>query len=144
MNIAECRGVLSVMYQEEDVNVLMNKLIQKKMHSQPNQENKHQSREERSFSLRQQQEDQKIIKYQDFVNVIVEFLLHQHLIFLNNFIMIFDEFDQDQDGIISEQEFCHLVNKLNLQEINIQKCLLKLDPLNTKQVVLTNCIKLFS
>lgn len=76
--------------------------------------------------------------------MIVEFLLHQHLIFLNNFIMIFDEFDQDQDGIISEQEFCYLVNKLNLQEINIQKCLLKLDPLNTKQVVLTNCIKLFS
>ena len=67
----------------------------------------------------------------------LEFISVKHLRFLENFNLLFSEFDLDSDGRLSEMEFRNLIKKIELiinKDLTVDSLLLKLDPANTQFV----------
>jgi Ca2+-binding EF-hand superfamily protein len=61
----------------------------------------------------------------------------KHLRFLENFNQLFNEFDQNSDGRLSEIEFRNLIKKISViinKDLEIDSLLIKLDPANTQFV----------
>lgn len=93
--------------------------------------------------LKVERESQKQIKYSQFEKVILDFQLKSHHLFLKNFLSMFRQIDSDQNGIIDEEEFMHLLSSLQL-DVHARKFLEKIDPYNNKIISFSQCITLFS
>ncbi len=68
--------------------------------------------------------------------------------YLKNFVFLFKKCDYDNNGIINEEEFIHLIEltgnyRLTVQE-NSMRLLNIIDPFNNKQITFSECVSLFS
>lgn len=86
------------------------------------------------------------ISYRDFLKVLLDFQLHGHEKFLQTFIDHFQAADQDQNGVINEEEFRSLLENLgvDLDEMEISRLLGLVDPFNNQQITFSECVTLLS
>ena len=93
--------------------------------------------------------DDKNILYDDFIRIV----LNSHIRFrdrqLKNFVELFKSVDIDRDGVINEDEFAELIQKMKIfkeEEIEnkIFYFLEKIDPFDNQKITFSECINFFS
>ena len=93
--------------------------------------------------------ENKNIMFNDFLRIV----LNCHIRFrdrqLKNFVKLFQSVDIDRDGIINEEEFSVLVQKMNIfKEEEIETKILyfleKIDPFDNQKITFSECIPFFS
>jgi hypothetical protein len=93
--------------------------------------------------------DDKNILYDDFIRIV----LNSHIRFrdrqLKNFVELFKSVDMDRDGVINEDEFAELIQKMKIfkeEEIEnkIFYFLEKIDPFDNQKITFSECINFFS
>ena len=93
--------------------------------------------------------DEKKILYKDFIKIVLD----NHIRFrdkqLKNFLELFKSVDSNKDGIINEEEFTELVQKMKLfkeeeTEDKIYKFLEKIDPFDNQKFTFSECVNFFS
>ena len=93
--------------------------------------------------------ENKNIMFSDFLRIV----LNSHIRFrdrqLKNFVKLFQSVDTDRDGIINEEEFSGLIQKMNIfKENEIENKILyfleKIDPFDNQKITFSECISFFS
>ena len=94
-------------------------------------------------------QDNKSIMYKDFIRIV----LNSHIRFrdrqLKNFVKLFQSVDLDRDGILNEEEFGELVQKMNIFKVEeieskIFYFLERIDPFDNQKITFSECISFFS
>ena len=82
----------------------------------------------------------------EFINFILYFQLKSHEKYISKFNSLFKQVDSDCDGIVSEEEFVDLCQRLELQISmqEISKFLQVIDPYSTQQITYSDCVAIFS
>jgi len=93
--------------------------------------------------------EERNILYTDFIKIVLD----NHIRFrdkqLMNFVKLFKSVDTDKDGIINEEEFTELIQKMNIfkeeeVENRIIQYLGKIDPFDTQRITFSDCVSFFS
>ena len=93
--------------------------------------------------------DEKNILFSDFIKIVLD----NHIRFrdkqLKNFVDIFKSVDTNKDGIISEEEFTELVQRMKVfkedeVENKIFQFLEKIDPFDNQKITFSECVSFFS
>ncbi|CAD8085067.1 unnamed protein product [Paramecium sonneborni] len=121
LSFEECQEIVTYMYNQEDSQVLLQKLNQIKL-----QGNK--------------------LEYCQFVSSILDFQLFTHEKYLQKFLKLFRQVDIEKKGYLSDVQFRQLMNStnLNLSEDEINKFMCILDPFNTQQMTFSSIVSLLS
>ena len=92
--------------------------------------------------------DEYNIPFKDFIKILHEYKIKTREKYLRNFVMKFKKYDQDNNGIINEEEFINLIFSLNLfrnrVNENVVELLTIIDPNNNKQITFSECVELLS
>jgi len=141
------RAIIEKMYDPSDFEVLeqkfMNVIHDRKAQGLFN-EKKKMTREEQL--LLKQQRDWKKLPFTDFQKIILDFQLREHEKFLEKFITVFKTTDQDNNGVINEDEFRDLIASMEVidNEEEINYLLQIIDPYNNQQMTFSELVHLFS
>ncbi|CAD8172766.1 unnamed protein product [Paramecium octaurelia] len=121
LSFDECQEIVNYMYNQEDSQVLLQKLNQIKL-----QGNK--------------------LEYCQFVTSILDFQLFTHEKYLQKFLKLFRQVDAEKKGYLTDVQFRQLMNltNLNLSEDEIIKFMCILDPFNTQQMTFSSIVSLLS
>ncbi|CAD8077242.1 unnamed protein product [Paramecium primaurelia] len=121
LSFDECQEIVNYMYNQEDSQVLLQKLNQIKL-----QGNK--------------------LEYCQFVTSILDFQLFTHEKYLQKFLKLFRQVDTEKKGYLTDVQFRQLMNltNLNLSEDEIIKFMCILDPFNTQQMTFSSIVSLLS
>ncbi|CAD8177085.1 unnamed protein product [Paramecium pentaurelia] len=121
LSFDECQEIVNYMYNQEDSQVLLQKLNQIKL-----QGNK--------------------LEYCQFVTSILDFQLFTHEKYLQKFLKLFRQVDIEKKGYLTDVQFRQLMNltNLNLSEDEIIKFMCILDPFNTQQMTFSSIVSLLS
>ena len=93
--------------------------------------------------------DEKNILFSDFIKIVLD----NHIRFrdkkLKNFVDIFKSVDTNKDGIINEEEFTELVQRMKIfkedeVENKIFQFLEKIDPFDNQRITFSECVSFFS
>ena len=93
--------------------------------------------------------EERNIMYTDFIKIVLD----NHIRFrdkqLMNFVKIFKSVDTDKDGIINEEEFTELIQKMKIfkeeeVENRIIQYLGKIDPFDNQRITFSECVSFFS
>jgi hypothetical protein len=86
------------------------------------------------------------IAYRDFLKVLLDFQLKGHEQFLAPYLRLFRSVDTDNNGVISEFEFRHLVASMELQfsEDEVLRMLQLVDPFNNQLITFSESVTLFT
>ncbi|EGR31721.1 hypothetical protein IMG5_103650 [Ichthyophthirius multifiliis] len=142
----ETIDIIKYMYNQEDAESLIEK--QKGFYVYGKNatlaERKKMTREE--YLGYQQEKEKARIEFTVFQKIILDFQLKSHEKFLRKFIQLYRSVDQDQNGIINENEFRDLLIKMGIEkdETEIQKMLSQVDAYNKQQITFSQCVTLFS
>ena len=95
--------------------------------------------------LRQNKESERL-PYNDFQKVILDFQLQEHEKFLFKFTQLFKECDQDNNGMINEEEFKDLTQKMCViqREEEVMYLLQMIDPYNNQRMTFSEVVHLLS
>ncbi len=97
--------------------------------------------------LSKQKEEFKI-SYKDFQKILLDYQIKTREKYLKNFVYLFKKCDLDNNGIINEEEFVHLVELTGHYRLRVEENSLRLlnivDPYNNKQITFSECVSLFS
>ncbi|CAD8162010.1 unnamed protein product [Paramecium pentaurelia] len=139
----EAEDIIKYMYNQEDSELILNKLKQYFIQQTKHVE-KRMTREEQ-FQIVNEKDKSKI-EFSIFQKFILDFQMKSHEKYLSTFIQHFKQQDQDQNGIIDENEFRQLITELNIgiNDLDIQRYLNKIDPYNNQQITFSQCVQLFS
>lgn len=79
------------------------------------------------------------VYFTDFLKTLYDFQMRQHESYLRAFTRIFRKVDTDQDGLLTEAEFMHLIQTelspyLTLSQDDIVYFLQVLDPFNNQKI----------
>ena len=89
---------------------------------------------------------QKVLKF--FNKIILDFQLKSHDKYLRNFVYIFKRVDQDNNGIINEEEFLNMLQSINIYKDDFneqaQRLLNIIDPYNKQYITFSETVSLFS
>ena len=101
------------------------------------------------LKIQKKKENTLNILYEDFLNILLEIQIRLREKYLSNFIRIFHEIDEDNDGILNEEEFILLIKQFNLyssETVNkkIDDLLEKIDPFNTNVITFSDIVSLLS
>ena len=101
------------------------------------------------LKIQKKKENTLNILYDDFLNILLEIQIRLREKYLSNFIRIFHEIDEDNDGILNEEEFILLIKQFNLyssETVNkkIDDLLEKIDPFNTNVITFSDIVSLLS
>mmetsp|Transcript_43493 Transcript_43493/g.36419 ORF Transcript_43493/g.36419 Transcript_43493/m.36419 type:complete len:137 (-) Transcript_43493:144-554(-) len=88
----------------------------------------------------------RMISFDRFLNILLDFSLLQHEKFLSKFVSLFNSIDVDRDGILDEEQMIKLIESLNIveSEEHINAILSKVDPNNNKLITFSDCIQVFT
>ena len=147
----EWRTLILYIYNEEDSSFLESKImefIKAKLEGLDMKQlnNKKLSREElaKLYSIK----DDYRIAYKDLAKIVMDFQIKIKDKYLKNFVIIFKKVDQDNDGIINEDEFFQIINTLGYYgeeaESQTERLLNIADPFNHQQITFSDSIYLFS
>lgn len=97
------------------------------------------------MNLMQNKESEKI-NYHDFQKIILDFQLQEHEKFLYRFTQIFKQVDQDNNGLINEDEFRQLINTMQVlqREEEFMFLLQMVDPYNNNKMTYSETVHLLS
>ncbi|CAD8151655.1 unnamed protein product [Paramecium octaurelia] len=139
----EAEDIIKYMYNQEDSELILNKL--KQYFIQPAKHVEKRMTREEQFQIVNEKDKSKI-EFSIFQKVILDFQMKSHEKYLSKFILHFKQQDQDQNGIIDENEFRQLIADLNMgtNDFDIQRYLNKIDPYNNQQITFSQCVQLFS
>ena len=93
--------------------------------------------------------DNKSIMYNDFIRIV----LNSHIRFrdrqLKNFVQLFQSVDIDRDGILNEEEFSELIQKMGIfKEEEIESKILyfleRIDPFDYQKITFSECVSFFA
>ena len=93
--------------------------------------------------------EDKVILYDDFIKIVLD----NHIRFrdkqLKNFVELFKSVDTDKDGVINEEQFSELIQKMKIfkeeeVENKIFHFLEKIDPFDNQKFTFSECISFFS
>ena len=145
----EWKGIVYYVYQKDDAANLENRIldfIRKKGSSNLEQTGKKLTREE-IINLSRQKEEFKIA-YRDFQKILLDYQVKSRDKYLKNFVYLFKKCDNDNNGIINEEEFVSLLSMMGVYgdqlEDNSIRLLTVVDPYNNKQITFSECVSLFS
>lgn len=84
----------------------------------------------------------RMINFDKFLNILLDFSLLQHEKFLKKFVDLFNSIDYDRDGILDEDQMIKLIERLNIveSEEHINTILSKVDPNNNKLITFSDCV----
>ena len=151
----EWRGIVNYLYESEDAKHLEFKIIEfirRKnfekqnfdMHTYMSNNNKKQTRAELNSPLKEDLD----IDYKNFLRIILDYQIKCRAKYLNNLYHIFVELDNDENGILNENEFIQLVANTDLFNEgfseNSNRLLNLVDPANHKQVTFSEVVTQFS
>ncbi|CAD8087342.1 unnamed protein product [Paramecium sonneborni] len=139
----EAEDIIKYMYNQVDSEIILNKL--KQYFIQPTRNVEKKLTREEQFQIVNEKDKSKI-EFSIFQKVILDFQMKSHEKYLSKFIQNFRQIDQDQNGIIDENEFRQLITDLNIgsNDFDIQRYLNKIDPYNNQQITFSQCVQLFS
>lgn len=106
------------------------------------------SREDKEILIKIKQE--KKILYKHFFQMLLGFQIKLRSSFLNNFVEIFRNVDTDLNGVINEEQFKLLIQKLNIYDDqeqynqNIERLIEILDPDNHNHITFSNVVDILS
>ncbi|KAL0231927.1 hypothetical protein PCE1_002924 [Barthelona sp. PCE] len=97
------------------------------------------------LSLLPQKEKTKI-RFNDFIQILLNFQLNGHIAYLKTFQDIFNTFDGDGNGQLNDEEFKMLMRKVihGLSELQCTTYLNDADPLGSNSFTFTQCVEFFS
>ena len=121
----ECKEILYNLYEENDANYLEQKVIEKINQKKENLLNKpiQEKRIERRKKLtrdellligQQKEENCNTVSYNFLLRICHEFQIKLREKYLKNFVKLFKTIDEDNNGIINEEEFIELVKSLKI------------------------------
>ena len=89
------------------------------------------------------------LDYNDLLDICHEYQMNKREEYLKPFVNIFKYIDEDNDGILNENQFINLVKAMNIFnnenfEKEIEKLLNDIDPYRNNQIIFTDCIDFFS
>lgn len=88
------------------------------------------------------------ISYVDLEQALIEMKIKERENYLKNFVILFRKFDQDYDGILTEEEFIKMIYAANIFGTETQEKIIDylkiIDPNNHQQIIFSDCINLFS
>ena len=85
------------------------------------------------------------LRYADFKKLILDFQLQEHERFLFKFTDLFKNIDEDQDGILDEDQFRGLIEAMNVvDQQEIDTLLQKVDPFNNQKMTYSEVVHLLS
>lgn len=93
------------------------------------------------------QKPKKLLNYKIFESFIIKKITIFQIIFLENLTKIFREFDENNDGFLTEEEFVKMIEKISKiihTDLDINELLKRLDPTNTKVIGYSPCVSLIS
>ncbi|CAD8115598.1 unnamed protein product [Paramecium primaurelia] len=139
----EAVDIIKYMYNQEDSELLLNKL--KSYYIVPHKNPDRRLTREEQLSLLQEKDKYKL-EYSVFQKIILDFQLKSHEKYLKKFIITFKQMDTDANGIIDENEFRNLIDVLNFGagDLEIEKYLNIIDPYSHQQITFSQCVTLFS
>ena len=155
----ESKEIVYNLYDEQDANYLegrINEIIVKNkenimMSSSPMtfySKKKKMTRDEMILLEQQKEESSNCILFRDFLKLLHEFQIKAREKYLKNFVLLFKRVDQDNNGILNEEEFIQFVQSLNVYsenfEGNVGRLLSIIDPYSNKQITFSECVSLFS
>ena len=83
-----------------------------------------------------------------FEQIILDFQLKSHDKYLRNFVYVFKRVDQDNNGIINEEEFLNMLQSINIYKYDFNEQATRLlniiDPYNKQYITFSETISLFS
>jgi len=84
--------------------------------------------------------------YKDFLKVILDYQLNEHIRFLTNFTLLFKTVDDDLDGVVSENEFRLLIRQMNIVSTDeeVELLLHQVDPFNNQRMTYSEIVHLLS
>ena len=92
--------------------------------------------------------DENKIAYVELEHALVEMKIKERDNYLRNFVILFRKFDQDYDGILTEEEFIKMIYTANIFGTETQEKIIDylkiIDPNNHQQIIFSDCINLFS
>ena len=145
----EWKKLIGHLYDPPDMKLLENKIIdviQKKYLRNKFASEKKLTREE-IINLTKIK-DEYNIPFKDFIKILHEYKIKTREKYLRNFVMKFKKYDQDNNGIINEEEFINLIFSLNLFRNRVNESVVELltiiDPNNNKQITFSECVELLS
>ena len=99
-------------------------------------------------SLNRKENDLKIL-YSDFNKILLEIQIRLRDKYLSNFVSTFKQIDEDDDGVLNEEQFRDLIIKLELYPLEsvgeeYEKLTDKIDPFNTQVFTFSDCVKLLA
>ena len=99
-------------------------------------------------SLNRKENDLKIL-YSDFNKILLEIQIRLRDKYLSNFVSTFKQIDEDDDGVLNEEQFRDLIIKLELYPLEsvgeeYEKLIDKIDPFNTQVFTFSDCVKLLA
>ena len=110
--------------------------------------NSHKLTREELKSLNRKENDLKIL-YSDFNKILLEIQIRLRDKYLSNFVSTFKQIDEDDDGVLNEEQFRDLIIKLELYPLEsvgeeYEKLIDKIDPFNTQVFTFSDCVKLLA
>lgn len=155
VNEEEWKGIIYYLYETEDAKHLEGKIVEfirRKnfekqnfdMHTYLSNTNKKLTRAEINSPLKEDLE----IEYKNFQGIILDYQIKCRIKYLRNIYNLFKELDNDENGILNENEFIQLVANTDLFNEgfseNSNRLLNLVDPANHKQVTFSEIVTCFS
>lgn len=103
------------------------------------------TREERMALVTQKDSDK--LMFSEFTKAVLDFQLKEHEKFLYKFIVVFKQVDQDNNGVLNEEEFVELVRRMRIceeDENEITRFLEVVDPYNNQEITFSEIVHLLS
>ena len=89
----------------------------------------------------------KLLNYEKFETFVIKKITLSQIIFLEKITKIFNEFNKNKNGILTENEFIKMIERISFiinTDLDVNELLKRLDPTNTKVIGYSPCISLIS
>jgi hypothetical protein len=80
-----------------------------------------------------------LLPFLQFQNLLLSYMLDQHLLFLNKFYNLFQRYDHDHDGVLTKHQFSTMMDAAGLAE-NSQTFITILDFNQEARILFTKCV----
>lgn len=121
-------SILKKMYNEEDSNILLEQI------------------KEKIISQDTKKQNTKIISFNDFQRIVLNYQLTKHEKYLKKFTILFKKINEDTNGILNEYEFRLLMKEMGIikEESEVEQLLKRVDPYENSQITYSECISLLT
>lgn len=138
-------AIIKKMYNEEHYKILCEKIKERIEQSQNSLKFSGRKLTREEINAQKAKQGNKIL-FSDFQKIVLDFQLATHETYLKKFTELFKEIDTKTDGVLDENGFRMLLERMGLKisESEIEKLLQIVDPYNNQKITYSECLSLFS